>query len=83
MNTLILLTSGATVTVCHNCLITGDRTLAINSLIATVLLAIAFTGFQVLNMCTHHSLYQIVFTVHVFSWLQVFMVFMCLLVHVS
>ncbi len=47
LNTLILLTSGATVTVCHNCLITGDRSLAIKSLVATVLLAIAFTGFQV------------------------------------
>jgi len=47
LNTLILLTSGATVTVCHNTLITGERSLAINSLIATVLLAILFTGFQV------------------------------------
>jgi len=47
LNTLILLTSGATVTVCHNCLITGDRSLALKSLLATILLAIAFTGFQV------------------------------------
>lgn len=47
LNTLILLTSGATVTVCHNTLITGERTLAINSLIATVILAALFTGFQV------------------------------------
>jgi cytochrome c oxidase subunit 3 len=47
LNTLILLTSGATVTVCHNCLITGDRSLALKSLLATVTLAIAFTGFQV------------------------------------
>ena len=47
LNTLILLTSGATVTVCHNTLITGERTLAINSLIATILLAALFTGFQV------------------------------------
>jgi len=47
LNTLILLTSGSTVTVCHNSLITGDRKLAIASMIATILLAIAFTGFQV------------------------------------
>ena len=47
LNTLILLTSGATVTVCHNTLITGERTLAINSLIATIVLAALFTGFQV------------------------------------
>jgi len=41
------LTSGATVTVCHNTLITGERSLAINSLIVTIVLAIFFTGFQV------------------------------------
>eukprot|EP00750_Incisomonas_marina_P001086 INCI10898.1.p2 GENE.INCI10898.1~~INCI10898.1.p2 ORF type:complete len:268 (+),score=-13.68 INCI10898.1:1641-2444(+) len=47
LNTLLLLSSGATVTVCHNALITGDRTLAIRSLIATIVLATTFTGFQV------------------------------------
>jgi heme/copper-type cytochrome/quinol oxidase subunit 3 len=47
LNTLILLSSGATVTVCHNCLITGDRTLAIRSMVVTIILAAAFTGFQV------------------------------------
>ena len=47
LNTLILLTSGATVTVCHNTLITGERGLAVQSLIATVILAAIFTGFQV------------------------------------
>jgi heme/copper-type cytochrome/quinol oxidase subunit 3 len=46
LNTLILLSSGATVTVCHNALITGDRSMAIRSLIATVILATTFTGFQ-------------------------------------
>jgi len=44
---LILLSSGATVTVCHNTLITGEKELAVNSLIVTVILAILFTGFQV------------------------------------
>ena len=47
LNTLILLSSGAPVTVCHNSLITGDRKLAIYSLIVTIILAITFTGFQV------------------------------------
>jgi len=46
-NTLILLTSGSTVTLCHNSIITGDRTYAIISLIMTILLAILFTVFQV------------------------------------
>ena len=46
LNTLILLTSGATVTVCHNTLLTGEKTLAVNSLIVTIILAIVFTGFQ-------------------------------------
>jgi len=41
------LTSGATVTVCHNVLITGGRSLSIKSLILTVVLAVFFTGFQV------------------------------------
>jgi cytochrome c oxidase subunit 3 len=33
--------------VCHNTLITGDKSLAIQSLVATIVLAIFFTGFQV------------------------------------
>jgi cytochrome c oxidase subunit 3 len=47
LNTLILLTSGATCTVCHNTLVTGEKSLATQSLIATIVLAILFTGFQV------------------------------------
>merc|ERR1711970_166693 len=47
LNTLILLTSGATCTICHNCFITGDRRRAFFSLLVTILLAVAFTGFQV------------------------------------
>jgi len=46
LNTLILLSSGATVTVCHNALVVGDRTLSIRSMVMTIILAIAFTGFQ-------------------------------------
>jgi heme/copper-type cytochrome/quinol oxidase subunit 3 len=46
LNTLILLSSGATVTVCHNALVVGDRTLSIRSMVMTIILAAAFTGFQ-------------------------------------
>jgi heme/copper-type cytochrome/quinol oxidase subunit 3 len=46
LNTLILLTSGATCTLCHNTLVTGDKKLAVQSLIATIVLAALFTGFQ-------------------------------------
>lgn len=48
LNTLILLTSGSSVTLCHDSLITGDnRRMAIGSLFLTILLAIVFTALQV------------------------------------
>jgi len=59
---LILLTSGATVTVCHNTLITGERSLAINSLIVTIVLAIFFTGFQAFEYM--HSTFTIADSVY-------------------
>jgi len=62
LNTLILLTSGATVTVCHNTLITGERSLAINSLIVTIVLAIFFTGFQAFEYM--HSTFTIADSVY-------------------
>jgi len=40
------LSSGATVTYSHHSLIKGDRKGTLYGLIATVILAIAFTGFQ-------------------------------------
>jgi cytochrome c oxidase subunit 3 len=46
LNTVILLSSGVTVTYAHHSLIQGDRSGALYGLIATVLLAIIFTGFQ-------------------------------------
>jgi cytochrome c oxidase subunit 3 len=46
LNTVILLSSGATVTYAHHCLIQGNRSGALYGLIATVILAIIFTGFQ-------------------------------------
>src|ERR1044071_10458086 len=46
LNTVILLSSGATVTYAHHSLIHGERKGALYGSIATILLAIIFTGFQ-------------------------------------
>ena len=46
LNTVILLSSGATVTYAHHSLIQGKRSGALYGSIATILLAIVFTGFQ-------------------------------------
>lgn len=47
LNTVILLTSGATVTWAHHSIVVGDRSNALLSLFLTIMLAIFFTGFQV------------------------------------
>src|SRR5580704_8952146 len=46
LNTVILLSSGVTVTYAHHSLIQGNRRGALYGLISTVLLAIIFTAFQ-------------------------------------
>src|SRR6266852_7351615 len=46
LNTVILLSSGVTVTYAHHSLIQGKRSGALYGLVYTVLLAIIFTGFQ-------------------------------------
>jgi cytochrome c oxidase subunit 3 len=46
LNTVILLSSGATVTWAHYALIEGDRSSSIKALILTIILAILFTGLQ-------------------------------------
>jgi cytochrome c oxidase subunit 3 len=46
LNTVILLSSGVTVTYAHHSLIQGNRKGALLGLLYTVLLAIIFTGFQ-------------------------------------
>jgi cytochrome c oxidase subunit 3 len=46
LNTVILLSSGVTVTYAHHSLIQGNRSGTLYGLVATVLLAIVFTGFQ-------------------------------------
>src|SRR6185295_16409959 len=46
LNTVILLSSGATITYAHHSLIKGERRGALNGSIFTVLLALIFTFFQ-------------------------------------
>ena len=46
LNTVILLSSGVTVTYAHHSLIQGNRSGALYGLVATVILAIVFTGFH-------------------------------------
>lgn len=46
VNTVILLSSGVTVTYAHHSLIEGNRVGALNGLVNTVILAIIFTGLQ-------------------------------------
>jgi len=46
LNTIILLSSGVTVTYAHHSLIQGNRKGALYGTIATIILAIIFTGFQ-------------------------------------
>jgi cytochrome c oxidase subunit 3 len=46
LNTVILLSSGATVTYAHHSMIQGNRSGALYGLIATVILAAVFTAFQ-------------------------------------
>lgn len=46
LNTILLLSSGVTVTYAHHSLIQGNRNGALKGLIATVILAVIFTAFQ-------------------------------------
>jgi cytochrome c oxidase subunit 3 len=46
LNTVILLSSGVTVTYAHHSLIQGNRSAALYGLVCTVILAIVFTALQ-------------------------------------
>jgi cytochrome c oxidase subunit 3 len=47
LNTLILLTSGTTVTWAHHAILTGDKNGAVNGLALTIALGMCFTGVQI------------------------------------
>jgi cytochrome c oxidase subunit 3 len=49
LNTIILLSSGVTVTYAHHSVIKGSRKDALYGLVYTILLAILFTGFQAIE----------------------------------
>ena len=50
LNTVILLSSGATVTWAHHAIVAGAKRSAVISLILTIILAIIFTGFKFLSI---------------------------------
>jgi cytochrome c oxidase subunit 3 len=49
LNTVILLSSGATVTWAHHAVVAGEKKHAVYGLVLTIILAALFTGFQVLE----------------------------------
>jgi heme/copper-type cytochrome/quinol oxidase subunit 3 len=52
LNTILLLTSGATCTWSHHAILAGDRQGAVNGLIATIILAVIFTAVQGIEYCS-------------------------------
>jgi cytochrome c oxidase subunit 3 len=52
LNTIILLTSGCTITVAHHAIVYGSKYMAMNGLVATVLLAAFFTKLQEIEYVT-------------------------------
>jgi cytochrome c oxidase subunit 3 len=49
LNTVLLLSSGVTVTYAHHSVIQGNRRGSLNGLLVTIILAIVFTAFQVVE----------------------------------
>jgi cytochrome c oxidase subunit 3 len=66
LNTVILLTSGATITVAHEAIIAGSKSHAVTALLATISLAVLFTALQALEyvtapFCISDSVYGSIF----------------------
>jgi len=51
VNTIILLTSGATITLAHLAILRKNKTIAIEAMISTIVLALIFTGIQGYEYC--------------------------------
>jgi cytochrome c oxidase subunit 3 len=77
LNTLILLTSGTTVTWAHHAIIHGDREGFKNGLLLTVALGILFTGFQIYEYTTRTSISPATSTAQPSSWRPASMASMC------
>ncbi len=63
LNTVILLSSGATVTYAHHSLIQGKRKGALYGSIATIILAVVFTGFHFFFSTGFHGFHVIIGTI--------------------
>jgi heme/copper-type cytochrome/quinol oxidase subunit 3 len=68
LNTVILLSSGVTVTYAHHSLIQGNRSAALYGLVCTVILAIVFTALQGIEYSISSLLSQMEHTVLVLLW---------------
>lgn len=62
LNTLLLLSSGATITVAHHALKNNHRNLLIGGLLCTILLGLTFLGFQAFEY--HHAYTEMNLTLH-------------------
>ena len=67
LNTVILLSSGATVTWAHHAIVWGSKSNASIALVYTLILAIVFTALQAFEYNSLHFLSQIVFLAQHFS----------------
>ena len=77
LNTVILLSSGVTVTYAHHSLIQGNRNGALYGVIFTIILAFVFTAFQGVEYYCFFIYYcQMVLLDHVFTLELVFTVYM-------
>ena len=92
LNTLILLTSGATVTVCHNAIIVGEKSISNQSLFATIFSAIffyRFSGIRILSCFIYNFWFCLWFNFfygYRFSWFSCFcwyLFFICLFISIT
>jgi len=76
LNTIILLSSGVTVTYAHHSLIQGNRSGTLYGLLITVILAIIFTALQGIEYTVSSFTISMELLAHVFILVLVFMDYM-------